>query len=246
MFEGVIERGPHRPLLRYVVFAAVAHALVLALLLRVRAEEHRHRDLAVVFRAISTPPAPPPPAPARAIAHKAVVGKKIERPRPVVIKPPEPKPLPKPEPKPEPVPEVAQTPEPTPATSATAASGPVVAGAQTGGVQGGVAGGEVGGKVGAPPKPKNVAAFVIQRDVIEQPAPRLSEVFKQAHRGQGTVVGMYKVCVGTDGHVFDVIAVKSVPGADSDIIEGIKEGWVYKPQQVPVCFLYNTPITIQG
>ena len=36
----------------------------------------------------------------------------------------------------------------------------------------------------------------------------------------------------------------SVPGADEDIIRGIKEGWEYRPQQVPVCFLYNIPIRI--
>jgi len=106
----------------------------------------------------------------------------------------------------------------------------------------------VGGVVGstgtaAPVKPKNVPAFKIQADAISQPSPRLSEVFKQAHRSQ-TVTGMYKVCVGIDGHVFEVVAVKSVPGADEDIISGIREGWVYKPQQVPVCFLYNMPITI--
>jgi protein TonB len=29
------------------------------------------------------------------------------------------------------------------------------------------------------------------------------------------------------------------------IIEGIKAGWLYKPQQVPVCFLYNMVVTVQ-
>jgi protein TonB len=51
--------------------------------------------------------------------------------------------------------------------------------------------------------------------------------------------------VATDGHVYEVTPIKSVPGADEDIIQGIREGWLYKPQQVPVCFLYNIPITIQ-
>ena len=51
------------------------------------------------------------------------------------------------------------------------------------------------------------------------------------------------MCVGLDGHVDEVTAVKSVPGADKDIIQGVKE-WLYKPRQVPACFLYNFNITI--
>ncbi|WNG32711.1 hypothetical protein F0U60_03225 [Archangium minus] len=94
-------------------------------------------------------------------------------------------------------------------------------------------------------KPKNVPPFVIQRDVVRQTKPRLSEVFKQSHRNMGTVTGMYRICVSTDGNVYEVTPVKSVPGADEDIIAGIKDGWQYKPQKVPVCFLYNMPITIQ-
>ncbi|NTX52411.1 PaxA, partial [Myxococcus llanfairpwllgwyngyllgogerychwyrndrobwllllantysiliogogogochensis] len=103
----------------------------------------------------------------------------------------------------------------------------------------------VGGTGPAEPvKPKNVPPFVIQRDVVRQTSPRLSEVFKQSHRGQ-TLQGIYKVCVSTSGSVYEVTPVKSVPGADEDIIQGLKAGWEYKPQKVPVCFLYNIPITIQ-
>jgi protein TonB len=247
VFDNVIERGPPGPIRRFIAFSVALHAIAIGLLLHEHARVEHRRELAVVFRAISNPPAPPPPpagGPVRAVQHKPVVGKRIE-PKRVVIKAPDPKPIPKPEPKPEP--QVVESPA-TPATPSApvASSGPAVAGGQAGGAAGGVAGGTVGGKVGAPLKPKNVAAFVIQRDVLQQVPPRLSEVFKQAHRGQGTVVGMYKVCVGADGHVFDVVAVKSVPGADADIIDGIKGGWLYKPQQVPVCFLYNMPITIEG
>jgi protein TonB len=109
---------------------------------------------------------------------------------------------------------------------------------------GGQLGGTLGG-TGEVVKPKNVPPFVIQRDVVRQTPPRLSEVFKQSHRGQGTLTGLYRICVSTEGNVYEVTAVKSVPGADSDIISGIRDGWQYKPQKVPVCFLYNIPITIQ-
>src|SRR5207237_2613864 len=124
-----------------------------------------------------------------------------------------------------------------------------------GGVSGGVVGGTLGGAGGGgakspepPPRPKakNVPAFVIQRTAIRQPQPRLSEVFKQANRGKPGIAGMYKVCVDLDEKVYDVVAVKSVPGADESIIDGIKDYWLFQPQQVAVCFLDNMPITIQS
>ena len=47
-----------------------------------------------------------------------------------------------------------------------------------GGVVGGVAGGVVGGTGPVTQQaPKNVAAFAIQKDILSQPAPHLSEVF---------------------------------------------------------------------
>ena len=126
-----------------------------------------------------------------------------------------------------------------------------------GGVQGGVVGGVVGGQVGGTggggsmtptpperPKAKNVPPFVIARDMIRQAQPRMSEMFKAAHRGQ-SVNGMYKVCVDTDGKVYEVVPVKAIDGANDEIIEGIKADWLYKPQQVPVCFLYNMIVTVQ-
>ena len=55
---------------------------------------------------------------------------------------------------------------------------------------------------------------------------------------------MYRVCVAQNGHVYEVTPTKAVPGADQDIIDQIRENWLYKPQQVPVCCLYNMVITI--
>src|SRR5205823_3143791 len=104
----------------------------------------------------------------------------------------------------------------------------VVSGVE-GGVQGGVVGGVVGGQVGGTggggtmtperPKAKNVPPFVIMRDMIRQAPPRMSEMFKTAHRGQ-QVAGMYKVCVDTDGRVYEVTPMKAIEGANDEIIEG--------------------------
>jgi len=129
-----------------------------------------------------------------------------------------------------------------------------VEGGVTGGVVGGVLGGVVGGTGGGGtmepkpferPKPKNVPAFAIAKDMIRQIAPRMSEVFHQSHRGQ-TVTGMYKVCVDLDGSVYEVTPVTAIEGANEEIVDGIKSGWQYRPQQVPVCFLYNMVVRIEG
>ena len=130
-----------------------------------------------------------------------------------------------------------------------------VKGGVVGGVLGGVVGGVVGGTLGGTggggtsppvrPKAKNVPEFVVKRSAIRQPSPRLSEVFKQANRGKLGIGGMYKVCVDLDGKVYEVTPIKGVPGADESIIDGIKDYWLFQPQQVPVCFLYNMQITVQ-
>ena len=182
----------------------------------------------VLYRAAPAKALPPPPAPrssARPVTHKPTVQKKPESvvPRSVPTKPPEP---------------AAPSPVEAAVPSSQLESG------TAGGVVGGVVGGAVGGVVGATLKPKNVPAFVVQRDMLQQTQPNLPEVFKQAHRGQA-MAGMYRVCVGTDGHVFEVGIVKSVPGADEAIVSCVRESWLYKPQAVPVCFLYNMPITVQ-
>ncbi len=169
------------------------------------------------------PPPPPPPKKKKLRPHPPT---KIQAPVVVPTKPPEPQP---------------QEVKDAAADDDDDDSGDD---GQEGGVEGGVPGGVPGGVVGnplptgAPPPPKNVPAFVMDREVLQKPSPRLSEVFKQSHRNS-TVNGMYKVCVGLDGHVYEVTPVKGIPGADEDVVQGIKDGWLYKPRQVPACFLYN-------
>ena len=239
MFESQFQTQPASRYVRFVAISVAAHVAVVALVVVVfrparEAITKLGTPVSFVVAPHHAPPPPPPPPPA---AHRS-------RPKTVTkvtpVKVPELKIPPKVvEPKqPE---HVAEAPKPEPGP-------PEPAGVQ-GGVAGGVAGGVVGGVVGGtgtgPVKPKNVPQFVIQRDIVRQVQPRLSEVFKQSHRNGPPIAGMYKVCVGLDGKVYEVIPVKAVPGADDDIVQGIKDGWEYKPQKVPVCFLYNIPITIQ-
>jgi protein TonB len=237
MFEQYTIRQPRR-LLGYGVFSVVLHVAAIGLLAyfagtRAKEQIKKVADVAFVMSKPGAPPPPPPPP-----KHSSTVKKTQVIPTRVDPKPIEaPKEIPKEEPAAKP--EVDEPDEP---------------GAQEGGVAGGVAGGVPGGVVGgvvgstgdatAPPKPKNVPPFVIAKDMIAQPLPHTSEVFKASHRNSPPIAGMYRVCVGMDGHVYEVTATTSIPGADADIIQQLKDSWLYKPQQVPVCFLYRMVITV--
>jgi protein TonB len=235
MFEHYTN-APSRPLLGSVALSLVIHAAFLVALLwqsHGRSASRFEKAIQIVFRQPLPPPPPPlasAPAPRKSISRPPVPPTEPRQTR--RIEPPAPR-----EPADPPVDDDERQPE----APAEGVSGGVV-----GGVVGGVAGGVPSHSLGTgTPKPKNVPHFVIQRDVIAQPKPKLSEVFKQTHRNSGPVTGVYKVCVGTNGRAYEVTAIQSVPGADEDIIETIREGWLYKPQQVPVCFLYNIPITVR-
>jgi eukaryotic-like serine/threonine-protein kinase len=93
------------------------------------------------------------------------------------------------------------------------------------------------------PKSRNVPAFVMEKDLVSRGAIRLPESFKTTHRGE-SLSGLYRICVGTNGRVKTVDTVKSVPGADTAVAEGVKEGWLYKTQSVDSCFLYTMPIRV--
>ena len=69
---------------------------------------------------------------------------------------------------------------------------------------------------------------------LSHPDPHLPDEFKASHPQQ-TVKGIYKVCIGTDGHISDVTPMTSIPTMDVTIINQIKSSWTYKPQPVPIC-----------
>jgi hypothetical protein len=47
-----------------------------------------------------------------------------------------------------------------------------------------------------------------------------------------TVSGTYKICIGTDGSVVDVVATESIPEADQTIIDHIRAHWRYEASPV--------------
>ena len=238
MFEH-IDSTQRRRLPGYAAFSLGAHGALIALFIlaaAVRARAPAEKLVQVSFvgpgHTAGAPPPPPPPAGKRRTPkHKPVPTHvaRIEIPRAA--------------------PQKVAPDDPPEADDDEGVEGGVEGGV-VGGVVGGVLGGTVGGTGGGgaapppePPKAKNVPPFVIARDAIQSPMPRMTEIFRESHRGQQTG-GLYKVCVGTDGHVYDVAVVKSVAGADEQIAETLREEWLYKPQPVPVCFLYNFQIRI--
>ncbi len=237
MFEHLGPRSG-RQLPSYTVVSVAMHAaFVLFILglaaLKARAPARKQVEVAFIGPGRSKPPPPPPAGKKHITPKRKPVVARAEVPRPAL--------------------EAPKVIEPPPVEEEEDDG---VLGGVEGGVAGVVVGGVLGGQIdstgggggGMAPaekvQPKNVPIFVIQRDMIRQVSPRMSEVFNLQHRGQ-TVTGMYKVCVDTGGSVYEVTPVKSVPGADDEIIEGIKAGWLYKAQQVPVCFLYNMVVTVQ-
>ena len=248
MFEQV-DKGRGRDLPGYTIVSVGLHALLVAAFLALasfKVKDAARKEVEVAFigpgKGKGAPPPPPPAAAAKKrtpTPHRKLLAK-VEVPKPVLEMPKTVAPPPKEEP-----------PEEEEEEGAVELG---VEGGVAGGVVGGVLGGAVGGTGGGGsmepkpaerPKPKNVPAFAIAKDMIRQMAPRMSEVFHNSHRGQ-TVTGMYKVCVDLDGSVYEVTPVKPIDGANDEIVDGIKTGWQYRPQQVPVCFLYNMVVRIEG
>lgn len=122
-----------------------------------------------------------------------------------------------------------------------------VKGGVVGGVKGGVVGGVLGGVpggTGTGPAPKLVPQFTLLRDQISHPQPSSPDWFRNQHPHQ-TLSGTYKVCIDNSGHISSVSIMNAIGGIDENIISQIKQGWVYKPQAMPLCFVSTIKLMIQ-
>jgi hypothetical protein len=86
------------------------------------------------------------------------------------------------------------------------------------------------------PAPKMVASFVFDTQRLAHPDPHLPEDFKQQHPHE-VLRGLYRICVGTDGHITKMTTEKSISGVDAMIIQQVQSSWLYKPQPIDVCML---------
>ncbi len=185
----------------------------------------------------SAPPPPPPPPPPK--AHHAQTEHTQPKPHVEITQPTNVQKIVQPKEE-EKKPEPEDEPDEDGAEEGGEEGG--VKGGVVGGVKGGVVGGVKGGQLGGngtdmnakPPSPaKLVPQFVLAASKVSVADPHLPEWFKQQH-AQQTVTATYKIIVGQNGRVMDVIVLAGLPGLDQTIIDQIKSSWQFKPQQLPV------------
>jgi protein TonB len=193
----------------------------------------------VTFIAAMTPPPPPPPPPAAAPA---------EKPRPKVRKPVPVEAVVQPAP-------VEKKEEPAPVAEAEEAeSDSAEPEGQAGGQVGGVAGGvptPPPPRPMPPPPPVNIAPSVGEAHRLSDlEDPRYRPTLPPPINRPGMIVwGVFKICVGADGHVSNVSIIKSAdPLVDQDWVGKIR-GWQYRPYSVdgrPVPFCHPARIVVKS
>jgi hypothetical protein len=87
----------------------------------------------------------------------------------------------------------------------------------------------------AAPAPKVVAQFIFDNERLEHPNPHLPREWLLAHPDAERVSALYRICVGTDGHIDKILVMRGIDGADDAIIEQVTRTWRYRPQPVPIC-----------
>jgi hypothetical protein len=210
-----------------------------------RVDEISPRGVQVTFAsAMAAPPAPPPPPPASA--------------RPVATAR-KPKPTPVPHATPSEVVQPREQPPEEPATTEGPDEGEAVG--ESGGSENGVAGGVIGGtaiEAPTPPPPRSVAptpvmlapAVGVGQRLSDLNDPRFRPTLPPVLNRPGNIVrGLFKICVGIDGHVTDVKRLKSAdPAVDEDWANVIRR-WEYKPFTInghPTPFCHPLLLQVQS
>jgi protein TonB len=84
-------------------------------------------------------------------------------------------------------------------------------------------------------RPREVSSAVLQTQTVSAPAPKVPEWFQRNFARQ-TMQAVYRICIGTDGHVSEVKVVNALGGGvDDDLVKQIKKSWTYRPQLIPLC-----------
>jgi hypothetical protein len=101
----------------------------------------------------------------------------------------------------------------------------------------------VGGVIGGtgvevpvdPPKPKNVAPYVLEQNLLSRVDPKVPPHILSAHRGK-EIVSTILVCTTPAGGVDPKTTriLSAVPGTKEAVLEAIL-AWKYKPQPIPLC-----------
>jgi serine/threonine-protein kinase len=84
-------------------------------------------------------------------------------------------------------------------------------------------------------RPREVSSALLQTQKINAPPPKIPEWFQRNFARQ-TMQAVYRICIGTDGHVSEVKVVGELGGGvDADLVKQIKNTWTYRPQLIPLC-----------
>ncbi len=101
-----------------------------------------------------------------------------------------------------------------------------------------------GATAAAPPslRARNVPPHVFDTEALVRETPHLPDAVKL--RARGDLVGMYKVCVATDGTVMSVAPLQSIAGADEAIMATLRR-WQLKPQPTPICSITRFVFSVE-
>ena len=84
-------------------------------------------------------------------------------------------------------------------------------------------------------RPREVSSALLQTQKINNPPPRIPEWFQRNFARQ-TMQAVYRICIGTDGHVSEIKVVTALGGGvDDDLLKQIEATWTYRPQLIPLC-----------
>jgi hypothetical protein len=86
-----------------------------------------------------------------------------------------------------------------------------------------------------------VPDFVLRREAVEQPLPKLSDRTLAVLRANGRIVTVYRVCAGEDGSVVFAGAVQGFAPADDEVLAALRT-WRYKPQKTALCSQVTVPL----
>lgn len=90
---------------------------------------------------------------------------------------------------------------------------------------------------------KSVPPYYLQNAKVSGDPPHLPDDVKVRYRKAGLAVGMYKICIDTDGNVSAVEPVQSVAGGDAQVMSTLRT-WKYKRQPLGLCSIVRFEWTI--
>lgn len=84
------------------------------------------------------------------------------------------------------------------------------------------------------PDPANAPKITIKKSPLYTPSPHLPRQVKALY-DRDLVIGVFKVCLGTNGRVSSITPIIPIPGASRDVMQTLAS-WRFEPLSVAICF----------